>query len=57
MWWKGLIRACGLTCDSSLCRGQADLALLIAQMQKNADLVEKDVLQAEELLAVVRTHL
>ncbi|XP_030582419.1 envoplakin a isoform X2 [Archocentrus centrarchus] len=29
-----------------------DLALLIAQMQKDADLVEKDVLRAEELLAV-----
>ncbi|KAM9857427.1 envoplakin a [Aulostomus maculatus] len=28
------------------------LALLIAQMQKNADLVEKDILRSEELLAV-----
>lgn len=38
------------------CRSQVtDLALLIAQMQKDADLVEKDVLRAEELLAVVRT--
>lgn len=38
------------------CRSQAnDLALLIAQMQKDADQVEKDVLRAEELLAVVRT--
>ncbi|XP_029006466.1 envoplakin a [Betta splendens] len=30
----------------------SDLALLIAQMQKNADEVEKEILQAEELLAV-----
>ncbi|XP_008315291.1 envoplakin a [Cynoglossus semilaevis] len=30
----------------------SNLALLIAQMQKNADQVEKDVLRAEELLAV-----
>lgn len=38
------------------CRSQAtDLALLITQMQKDADLVEKNVLRAEELLAVVRT--
>ncbi|KAK2816825.1 hypothetical protein Q5P01_025016 [Channa striata] len=29
-----------------------NLALLIAQMQKNADQVEKDILRAEELLAV-----
>ncbi|KAJ8363564.1 hypothetical protein SKAU_G00123950 [Synaphobranchus kaupii] len=29
-----------------------DLALLIARMQKNADQVEKDVLRAEEMLAV-----
>uniref|UniRef100_A0A674D338 Envoplakin a n=1 Tax=Salmo trutta TaxID=8032 RepID=A0A674D338_SALTR len=29
-----------------------DLALVIARMQKNSDQVEKDVLQAEELLAV-----
>ncbi|XP_077462150.1 envoplakin a [Stigmatopora argus] len=28
-----------------------DLALLIAQMQKNADVVEKDILRSEELLA------
>ncbi|XP_023119453.1 envoplakin a [Amphiprion ocellaris] len=30
----------------------SNLALLIAQMQKNADQVEKDILRAEELLAV-----
>lgn len=34
----------------------SNLALLIALMQKNADTVEKDILRAEELLAVVRTH-
>lgn len=34
----------------------SNLALLIAQMQKNADQVEKDVLRAEELLAVVRKN-
>lgn len=47
-----------LYCLCSLpCRTQAtDLALLIAQMQKDADLVEKDVLRAEELLAVVRNN-
>ncbi|XP_061556541.1 envoplakin [Phycodurus eques] len=34
-------------------RSQAtDLTLLIARMQKNADVVEKDILSAEELLAV-----
>uniref|UniRef100_A0A3Q3MIC5 Envoplakin a n=1 Tax=Mastacembelus armatus TaxID=205130 RepID=A0A3Q3MIC5_9TELE len=33
---------------------RSNLALLIAQMQKNADQVEKDVLRAEELLTVVR---
>uniref|UniRef100_A0A3Q3KS23 SH3 domain-containing protein n=1 Tax=Monopterus albus TaxID=43700 RepID=A0A3Q3KS23_MONAL len=34
-------------------RGQSsNLTLLIAQMQKNADTVEKDVLRAEDLLAV-----
>lgn len=38
------------------CRSQAtDLTLLISQMQKDADLVEKNVLRAEKLLAVVRT--
>lgn len=42
---------------SSPCRNQASsLALLIAQMQKNADQVEKDILRSEEMLAVVRTH-
>ncbi|XP_054635826.1 envoplakin a [Dunckerocampus dactyliophorus] len=30
----------------------SNLALLIAQMQKNADLVEKDILRSEDLLAV-----
>lgn len=30
----------------------SDLALLIAQMQKNADQVEKDILRSEEMLAV-----
>lgn len=56
------ICARGFTCDllfdsfSSLRRNQAsNLALLIAQMQKNADQVEKDILRSEELLAVVRT--
>uniref|UniRef100_A0A8C9XJK5 Envoplakin a n=1 Tax=Sander lucioperca TaxID=283035 RepID=A0A8C9XJK5_SANLU len=34
----------------------SNLALLIAQMQKNADTVEKDILRSEELLAVVRTN-
>ena len=37
------------------CRSQASsLTLLIAQMQENADQVEKDILRSEELLAVVR---
>lgn len=37
------------------CRNQAgNLAFLIAQMQKNADQVEKDILRSEELLSVVR---
>lgn len=41
----------------SPCRNQASsLALLIAQMQSNADQVEKDILRSEELLAVVRTR-
>lgn len=41
--------------SSPPCRNQASsLALLIAQMQKNADQVEKDILRSEELLAVVR---
>lgn len=31
------------------------LASLIAQMQENADQVEKDILSSEEMLAVVRT--
>lgn len=36
-------------------RSQAnDLAVLISRMQKNADQVEKNILQSEELLAVVR---
>uniref|UniRef100_A0A3Q3MXH4 Envoplakin a n=1 Tax=Mastacembelus armatus TaxID=205130 RepID=A0A3Q3MXH4_9TELE len=39
-----------LTCKVS------NLALLIAQMQKNADQVEKDVLRAEELLTVEREN-
>uniref|UniRef100_A0A7N5ZXT3 Desmoplakin SH3 domain-containing protein n=1 Tax=Anabas testudineus TaxID=64144 RepID=A0A7N5ZXT3_ANATE len=40
---------------SAPCRTQQptnNLALLIAQMQKNADQVEKDILRAEELLAI-----
>lgn len=41
--------------SSPPCRNQASsLAFLIAQMQKNADQVEKDILRSEELLAVVR---
>lgn len=49
-----------LTCaDCDLCfplRTQAnDLALLIARMQSSADQVEKNILQAEELLALVGT--
>ena len=36
--------------------GASGLALLVAQMQKNADTVEKDILRSEELLAVVRTQ-
>lgn len=32
----------------------SDLAMLISRMQKNADQVEKNILQAEELLAEVR---
>ncbi|TWW53692.1 hypothetical protein D4764_0016570 [Takifugu flavidus] len=36
-----------------MCRSQSSmLALLIAQMQENADQVEKDILRSEELLAV-----
>lgn len=39
-----------------VCRSQASaLASLIAQMQENADQVEKDILRSEELLALVRT--
>ncbi|XP_041839150.1 envoplakin a isoform X2 [Melanotaenia boesemani] len=42
-----------LKAPASVSKSQASsLALLIAQMQKNADKVEKDVLKAEELLAV-----
>lgn len=38
------------------CRSQSSmLASLIAQMQENADQVEKDILRSEEMLAVVRT--
>lgn len=38
-----------------LLRSQAnDLAVVIARMQSNADQVEKNILRAEELLAVVR---
>lgn len=32
-----------------------ELAVLISRMQKNADQVEKNILQAEKLLAVVRS--
>lgn len=39
----------------SLSRSQVtDLAVLIARMQKNADQVEKHILQSEKLLTVVR---
>eukprot|EP00064_Thunnus_orientalis_P023704 superscaffoldBa00009240_g23958 len=42
-----------LKVSGKLNKSQASsLALLIAQMQKNADQVEKDILRAEELLAV-----
>lgn len=38
----------------SPCRTQvSDLALLVARMQRNADKVEKDILQSEQLLAAV----
>uniref|UniRef100_A0A3Q1GAL5 Envoplakin a n=1 Tax=Acanthochromis polyacanthus TaxID=80966 RepID=A0A3Q1GAL5_9TELE len=38
--------------DSTVGSQASNLALLIAQMQKNADQVEKDILRAEERLAV-----
>ncbi|KAJ8283836.1 hypothetical protein COCON_G00026860 [Conger conger] len=44
----GLLKVSGKISKSQV----NDLALLIARMQKNADVVEKDVLRAEELLAV-----
>lgn len=47
----------GSACVLLPCRSQAgNLAQLIAQIQKNADRVEKDVLRSEQLLAVVRTN-
>ncbi|XP_026158606.1 envoplakin a [Mastacembelus armatus] len=42
--------------DNLLKPSKSNLALLIAQMQKNADQVEKDVLRAEELLTVEREN-
>lgn len=47
-----------MTSDPDSYRSQVnDLTLLIARMQKNADVVEKDVLRAEDLLVVVSSHL
>lgn len=41
----------------SLCRTQAnDLAVLISRMQKNADQVEKNILQSEDLMDEVNPH-
>lgn len=55
--WPDLCLWFNLWPFSSPCRSQtSNLALLVAQMQKNADQVEKDILRSEELLAVVRTH-
>ncbi|KAJ8264115.1 hypothetical protein GJAV_G00145350 [Gymnothorax javanicus] len=44
----GLLKVSGKISKSQV----NELALLIARMQKNADIVEKDILRAEELLAV-----